>query len=128
MTDKIRIIGIPVDLGQILRGVDMGPSAVRYAGLADSLKKLGYDVSDFGNVRIPVRASITEDSDTGLLKALCKANKDIYKTAKESIEGGYMPIFLGGDHSLAIGTIGGITHNQRVGVIWIDAHGDFNTP
>lgn len=128
MTDKIRIIGIPVDLGQVLRGVDMGPSAVRYAGLADSLKKLGYEVNDFGNIRIPVRAAITEDGKDGTLEALCKANKKIYKAAKTSIEDGYMPIFLGGDHSLAIGTIGGITHNRRTGVIWIDAHGDFNTP
>jgi len=127
MADKIKIIGITVDLGQILRGVDMGPSAVRYAGLAGKLCKLGYDVTDYGNIEVPIRASL-QDGQDAILKALTDANEEIYKIAKEAVNEGYKPVFIGGDHSLSIGTIGGITHEKRCGVIWVDAHGDFNTP
>jgi len=127
MSEKIKIIGAPVDLGQVLRGVDMGSSAVRYAGLAEKLCKLGYKISDFGNIKNPVRASLAK-GEKGILEGLCKANTKIYRAAKAAVEEGYKPIFLGGDHSIAIGTIGGITCKKRTGVIWVDAHGDFNTP
>jgi arginase len=128
MIDKIRIIGIPIDLGQVLRGVDMGPGAVRYAGLTEKLRKLGYKVTDCGNIDVPVRASLDDEGEGIILDALTEANRKVYTAAENSVRSGEIPIFIGGDHSLAIGTIGGMTHYERRGIIWIDAHGDFNTP
>lgn len=125
---KIRLIGIPVDLGQVHRGVNMGPSAVRYAGLADKLRQLGYKVNDAGNIYVPVRESLLESGSEHILPAIREANEKIYEASSRAIEDGCIPIFLGGDHSIAIGTIGGITAHKRCGVVWIDAHGDFNTP
>lgn len=125
---KIRLIGIPVDLGQVHRGVNMGPSAVRYAGLADKLRQLGYTVNDAGNIYVPVRESLLESGSEHILPAIREANEKIYEASSKAIEDGCIPIFLGGDHSIAIGTIGGITAHKRCGVVWIDAHGDFNTP
>lgn len=128
MNGKIRLIGIPVDLGQVHRGVNMGPSAVRYAGLANRLRQLGYSVNDSGNINVPVRESLLETGHENILPALCAANELIYQAAKKAVEDDCIPIFMGGDHSIAIGTIGGITAHQKCGVIWIDAHGDFNNP
>jgi arginase len=125
MKGSIRIIGAPVDLGQSHRGVDMGPSAIRYAGLLSRLRELGYKVTDEGNIQVRVRDSLSEDS---LLKEITTACETAYQLARKAIEDNCKPIFLGGDHSISIGTIGGVSHNDAVGVIWIDAHGDFNTP
>jgi len=125
MKDKIKIIGIPTDLGQTHRGVDVGPSAIRYAGLAARLAQLGAIISDAGNIHVPVRESLNHED---LLPAIRKACETAYHAAKETISKGWLPIFLGGDHSIAIGTIGGMADNAPVGVIWVDAHGDFNTP
>jgi len=128
MDKKIRLIGIPMDLGQVHRGVNMGPSAVRYAGLANRLRQLGYLVNDIGNIQVPIRESLLEGGYENILPALQEASLLIYNAAKQAVENGCTPIFMGGDHSIAIGTIGGITAAGRCGVIWIDAHGDFNTP
>ena len=125
MRDKIKIIGIPTDLGQTHRGVDVGPSAIRYAGLASRLAQLGAVVSDAGNIHVPIRESLNQED---LLPAIRKACETAYHAAKETIVKDWLPIFLGGDHSIAIGTIGGMADNSPVGVIWVDAHGDFNTP
>ncbi len=125
MKGSIRIIGIPVDLGQSNRGVDMGPGAIRYAGLLLHLEKLGYQIKDEGNIEVPVRDSLVKGN---LLPEILKACDASYMAAVEVINKGCKPIFLGGDHSISIGTIGGITHSSPAGVIWIDAHGDFNTP
>lgn len=125
MKGSVRIIGIPVDLGQSHRGVDMGPSAIRYAGLLSRLRELGYTVTDEGNIQVPVRDSLSEDT---LVKEICKVCEIAYQKACRAIEENCKPIFLGGDHSISIGTIGGVSHHSTVGVIWIDAHGDFNTP
>ena len=125
MKGSIRIIGAPVDLGQSHRGVDMGPSAIRYAGLLSRLRELGYTVTDEGNIQVRVRDSLSEEN---LLKEITTACETTYQLARKAIEDNCKPIFLGGDHSISIGTIGGISHNDAVGVIWIDAHGDFNTP
>jgi arginase len=125
---NIRIIGIPLDLGQTHRGVNMGPSAVRYAGLSNRLRELGYTVNDIGNIQFPIRETLFEKGKEFILPALIKANESIYVEAKKAIQNNTLPIFLGGDHSIAIGTIGGITDNTQKGIIWIDAHGDFNTP
>ncbi|MFH2065418.1 MAG: arginase [Pseudomonadota bacterium] len=125
MKGSIRIIGAPVDLGQSHRGVDMGPSAIRYAGLLSRLRELGYNVTDEGNIQVRVRDSLSKDS---LLKEITTACETAYQLARKAIEDNCKPIFLGGDHSISIGTIGGVSHSDAVGVIWIDAHGDFNTP
>ncbi|RME54410.1 MAG: arginase [Caldilineae bacterium] len=133
----IRILGIPMDLGQARRGVDMGPSAVRYAGLYDRLKHLGHQVEDAGNVPVPGRdetavqaQSWTETDGGGLrhLPAVVAACEAIYRVAKECAATPEVPVFLGGDHSIAIGTVAGAASAGPVGLLWIDAHGDFNTP
>lgn len=125
MNKTIRIIGIPTDLGQSHRGVDVGPSAVRYAGLSDRLGRLGYSIEDVGNVQVPVRATLNREE---LLPAVRQACESAYRAGREALADYCSPIFLGGDHSIAMGTIGGISHEAAAGVIWVDAHGDFNTP
>jgi arginase len=124
MKGTIRIIGVPMDLGQSQRGVDMGPSAIRYAGLATHLRALGYQVRDDGNVHVPVRDTLDA---TALIPAITQACEFVYEAGKQAVESDSIPLFLGGDHSIAIGTIGGVSHRDPVGVLWIDAHGDFNT-
>ncbi len=133
----IRIVGIPMDLGQERRGVDMGPSAVRYAGLMERLQTLGYAVQDAGNIAVPDRDQPQvqmhewiETSCGGMrhLPEVVAACRRIYEVAKECATTPEIPIFLGGDHSVAIGTVGGTATAGPVGLIWIDAHGDFNTP
>ncbi|SEA56763.1 arginase [Desulfuromusa kysingii] len=124
----IRIIGVPIDLGQSQRGVDMGPSALRYAGLSARLKSLGYQLHDEGNLYVPVRDSVAEKNNGGFLEAVQHVCQSVYDAATEAIAAGDIPLFLGGDHSLAIGTIGGVSAQDRVGVIWVDAHGDANSP
>lgn len=125
---KIRLIGVPLDLGQSHRGVDMGPSAVRYAGLAARLAALGHEVHDCGNLPVPVRETLGTGGRQHYLAAITKVCKSAYQAAREAVENGWAPVFIGGDHSLAIGTIGGITEHEPAGVIYLDAHGDFNTP
>jgi arginase len=127
MPKIIQIIGVPMDLGQSNRGVDMGPSAVRYAGLAQGLANLGYTVIDSGNIVVPVKESLG-GSDSAMLSAICAACSDAYRAGMAACAQGHIPIFLGGDHSIAVGTVGGVTHVERAGIIWIDAHGDFNLP
>jgi len=128
MKKKIQIYGIPMDLGQHHRGVNMCPSALRYANLEDQIRHLGYQVNDMGNVDIPERETLIEAGRENVLPAMIKAGTQIYDASKRAIEEGCLPIFLGGDHSISMGTIGGVTHHASCGVIWIDAHGDFNTP
>lgn len=122
----VRIIGAPMDLGQSRRGVDMGPSAVRYAGLQAQLEKLSYNVLDMGNVRVP---NPEEHSAEGRrrLEAVAAACEAIYGMAHACLEEGDFGIYLGGDHSISIGTIAAAAHQEPLGVLWVDAHGDFNT-
>ncbi|ADC48585.1 arginase [Alkalihalophilus pseudofirmus OF4] len=125
---KIGVIGVPMDLGQNRRGVDMGPSAIRYAGLLSRLEALGHEVKDFGDITIERRTE--EEVSPGLknLSQVIKAN-DLLRMKVEAIEEeGYYPLVLGGDHSIAIGTLAGVTKDRKnLGVIWYDAHGDLNT-
>ncbi|MGI9536216.1 MAG: arginase [Desulfocapsaceae bacterium] len=124
----VRIIGIPIDLGQQHRGVDMGPVAIRYAGLSAALKKLGYHTQDVGNIDVPGHYTLTHRGFSDRLPPIRAACEDTYELARRAIRDGTIPIFLGGDHSASIGSIGGVTHDGECGLIWIDAHGDFNTP
>jgi arginase len=117
-----------MDLGQSRRGVDMGPSALRYAGLSHRLRKLGHAVEDVGNIPVPVRDTLPEAGGMFFLPSVIQACKLIYEQGQKAIADGCIPLFIGGDHSIAVGTVGGVTHNTPSGLLWIDAHGDFNTP
>lgn len=128
MSRDIRIIGVPLDLGQSKRGVDMGPAALRYAGLADKLAALGHRVLDAGNLEVPVRETVVAEAPQHYLPSIARICRATYAAAQEAIKAGETPIFLGGDHSLAIGSIGGVTAVRPCGLLWIDAHADFNTP
>ena len=132
MVKKISIIGVPMDFGQELRGVDMGPAAVRYTGLIPRLRSLGYKVVDKGDITIPVR-DCNADIGKGIekekyLKEITLICESVYKVGKEVVQKGYFPLFIGGDHSIAVGTVAAVTDDEPAGLIWIDAHGDFNTP
>lgn len=128
MIKPVRIIGMPMDLGQNHRGVDMGPSAIRYANLAGSLQTLGNTTFDSGDITIPGHYALASTSLEARLPLIRNACEQAYELGKKAIEAGELPIFLGGDHSASIGTVGGVTHDTDVGLIWIDAHGDSNTP
>jgi arginase len=128
------IIGVLMDLGADRRGVDMGPSAVRVAGLNERLQYLGYTVADAGNVAVrnPEMMKIS-DRQLKYLPEITLACLTLAAQVQSALEAGAVPIVLGGDHSIAIGTVSGLASfyrqkNQRVGVIWFDAHGDMNTP
>ncbi len=129
MALSIRLIGVPMDLGQDLRGVDVGPSALCYTGLTRRLRRLGHQVEDRGNLEVAVRGTL-HDGKKGLsfVPQIRETCQRIYEEGRQAIADGCLPIFMGGDHSIAIGTIGGVTHDGPAGVLWIDAHGDYNTP
>jgi len=126
MRKRVHIIGVPMDLGQSRRGVDMGPSALRYAGLA----ALGYEVVDGGNIPVPVPEEEVEEPNTRArhLKAVAATAQEIYRRARACREQNAFVLFLGGDHSISIGTVAAVSEGRDIGLIWIDAHGDFNTP
>jgi arginase len=127
----IAIIGTPVDLGAGRRGVDMGPSAIRYAGLKERLEALGHRVRDLGNIPVPLAEQIAQPADgerLRYLEPLIEINLALAEQVASVVAAGGFPLILGGDHSLSIGSIGGVARGRRIGVIWIDAHGDFNTP
>lgn len=133
MKKQISIIGVPMDLGQARRGVDMGPSAIRYAGIVERLQALGYDIKDRGDIEIG-RPDPAEDnpqqqkSHLKNLKEVSEANGKLSEWVSDVITNGRFPLVLGGDHSIAIGTLAGISqHFNNLGVIWYDAHGDLNT-
>ncbi len=130
--NPIRIIGVPMDLGQRRRGVDMGPSALRYAGLQERLSNLGWNVTDSGNIAVPVMEQVNRDADddrahnAAAIGAVCRT---LHHQVKHALAAGEIVITLGGDHSVALGTVSAaLTQPGKVGVLWIDAHGDFNTP
>ena len=125
---KIDIIGVPVDLGAGRRGVDMGPSAIRYAHLNQGLESLGYAVEDRGNVEVPIaeRCAITEPK-LKYLDCIVPMARRVAGAVATSIQAGSFPLVLGGDHSLSLGSIRGAARHKRLGVLWVDAHADFNT-
>jgi arginase len=131
---KIRVIGVPLDLGQSRRGVDMGPSAVRVAGLEARLEALGHKVEDDGNILVAIAEQKKEgDPKAKYLKEITATCTKHAELVLKTLEAGKVPIVLGGDHSVAAGTVAGVaefhrSQNQKVGLIWIDAHTDINTP
>ncbi len=132
MSDRetIAVIGAALDLGQGRRGVDMGPSAIRYAGLDDRLAGLGYRVLDWGNVETAVlEATELHDESARYLPEIKSACARIARLVGLALEQNAIPLVLGGDHSVALGTLGGLAKvHGPGGVLWIDAHGDLNTP
>jgi arginase len=126
----IAVIGAGLDLGQGRRGVDMGPSAIRYADLESRIRALGREVSDWGDVRAPVPEAIDAGpAHAHYLEAIKRACERVAVMVDEAVTGGFVPLVLGGDHSIAMGTLGGMARNCGAGgVLWIDAHGDLNTP
>lgn len=130
MNHHISIIGVPLDLGADRRGVDMGPSAIRYAGLIQRLEAIGYEVHNQEDILVyrPNHCQLDRDK-LKYLDEIERVNIELYKKMDEEISKGYFPLVLGGDHSIAIGTIAGtLQHQPKLGVIWFDAHGDINTP
>ncbi len=123
------IFGVPMDLGQDRRGVDMGPSAIRYARLQSALEELGYPVIDLGNAATPIPEMVEKKGELRHLAAVRSVCEEVAGRAEAMISEGLFPIFLGGDHSISIGTVSGIARSSgRTGVIWLDAHADFNVP
>jgi arginase len=129
----IRLI-VP-DLGASRRGVDMGPFAVRYTDLRERLERLGHTVEDLGNVAVPFREDAERGAQRGAryLGAITSVCRDVAVLTRTALEQGHFPMLLGGDHSLAAGSVAGAAafhaaRDERVGVIWIDAHADLNTP
>ncbi|RAL22099.1 arginase [Thermoflavimicrobium daqui] len=125
----ISIIGMPLDLGQGRRGVDMGPSAIRYATAQDELIKLGYEVEDLGDILTSSpESSVIEHQNLKYLKEVSLACEQLADSISKVVERDRFPLVFGGDHSIAIGTIAGVAkHYENLGVIWYDAHGDLNT-
>lgn len=128
---NIAIIGAPVDLGAGRRGVDMGPSAIRYAGLQEQLEALGLRVRDMGNIAVPLPEQIEEPrpgEKLRYLSPLVRVNQSLAQQVAGCVAEGAFPLVLGGDHSIAIGSVAGSSQRRRLGLLWVDAHADFNTP
>ncbi len=126
----IRLIGVPLDLGASRRGVDMGPSALRIAQLASALSATGHTVFDEGNLTVPQRESIRAGTELEVITEVCV---QLAARTAAAIRAGEFPLVLGGDHSLAAGSVAGAAtamaeRGQQLGVIWLDAHSDLNTP
>jgi len=134
MKSKVKIIGSPMDLGADRRGVDMGPSVVRIAGLSQKIKALGYQVEDLGNIPVKLAEMVTKNAiNAKYLDEIAEANEVLATQVSEILESDSLPVVLGGDHSIAIGSVSGVAgyykaKEQRIGIIWIDAHLDSNTP
>jgi arginase len=126
----VAVIGAALDLGAGRRGVDMGPSAIRYAGLDARLAELDYDYVDHGNVETPVAEAISvEDEQARFLPQIKATTRRIAQLVGHDTREGYLPVVLGGDHSVALGTLAGLREAHGPGgVLWIDAHGDLNSP
>jgi len=133
MDRTVRVLGVPMDLGADRRGVDMGPSAIRYGGLAETLEALGTPCADGGDITVP-RPEATDESgefDDGRAKFFeetAEVCADLAAAVADTLADGEFPLVLGGDHSVAIGTAAGLARGREAGILWFDAHGDFNVP
>jgi len=131
---KAKIIGVPMDLGAGRRGVDMGPSSIRIAGLNQALRRLNWEVEDAGNVDVRPPESLQRgNAKAQYLQEIAGVCKELAGKVKQALAEGAVPVILGGDHSIAIGSGAGVAayykeRNHRIGIIWLDAHTDINTP
>ncbi len=125
---QIDIIGVPIDLGADRRGVDMGPSAIRYAQLEKKLEALGYAVEDKGNIEVAIAETCAvTDPKLKYIDCIVPMVRRAAGAVATSVQAGHFSLVLGGDHSLALGSIRGAARVKNIGVIWVDAHADFNT-
>lgn len=130
---NIHLLGVPMDLGQGRRGVDMGPSAIRIAGATEKLRLLGHTIVDEGDIQVKnPELQKVKNPKLKYLSEIVRACTILSGKVEKILEGGSFPLVLGGDHSIAIGTIAGVSNyckkkNKKLGVIWVDAHGDMNT-
>ena len=130
----VRIIGAPTDYGQDRRGVDMGPSAIRYAGLSEALASAGADVVDAGDLTVPRAEERDPDArqpiegNAKFLQEIEEVTTALSDRVADSVAAGETPLVLGGDHSVAIGSLRGSARDAEIGAVWFDAHGDYNTP
>jgi arginase len=129
---RVDIVGVPMDLGASRRGVDMGPSAVRYAKLHQKLAGLGIEtIVDRGDLSVPIRESADSDDHAakflGVINVVCD---ELASLVEQAVKAGGLPIVLGGDHSIAMGTLAGLTraYGAPPGLVWVDAHADINSP
>jgi len=133
-TRHIHVLGVPLDLGASRRGVDMGPSAMRVAGMDSRLEALGHQVTDGGNIRVEIaETQVPGSRNAHYLDEITETCSRTAEAVVKTLEEGMTPLLLGGDHSLAAGSISGVAEfhrrqGQKIGVLWIDAHSDFNTP
>ncbi|HVC31896.1 MAG TPA: arginase [Chloroflexota bacterium] len=127
---RIEVVGVPLDLGAGLRGVDVGPSAMRHAGLVPRLRALGHEVADAGNLAAPVAESVEEGSPRArFAETVAAVCRELRVNVGASLRRAAMPLILGGDHSLAVGSLAGVLDQLPAArVLWLDAHGDLNTP
>lgn len=129
INNKISLIGVAMDLGAGTPGVSLGPEAIRYAGIENRLTAIGYEFEDLGDIRAKrPKVATTEGTNLKNLDEVARVNLELCQTVADVMAEGRFPIVLGGDHSIAIGTISGVMqHKKNLGVIWFDAHGDINT-
>jgi len=130
----IHIIGVPLDLGGGRRGVDMGPSALRIAGLGERIASLGYSVVDDGDLEVPIpETRHSGDPHKKYVADIASVCRNLYESARGVLDEGGLPLVLGGDHSLGAGSVAATAawaqaQSRKIGLIWVDAHGDMNTP
>ena len=125
---QIDLIGVPVDLGAGRRGVDMGPSAIRYASLQNKLEEMGNTIEDKGNIEVPIQEMCkVTDPKLKYIDCIIPMGRRVAGAVATSVQTGHFPLVLGGDHSLSVGSIRGAAKHRKLGVIWVDAHADFNT-
>ncbi|MDT3958947.1 arginase [Staphylococcus kloosii] len=129
---NINIIGAPSTFGQRKLGVNFGPDAIRYAGIVDRIRRIGYTIVDKGNIDVPeINLDKFNSEQEGLrnIDEIVQVSENLSNAVSESVQSGAFPLILGGDHSIAIGSISGISkHYENLGIIWYDAHGDLNVP
>jgi arginase len=134
MKKKVKIIGVPMDLGAGRRGVDMGPSAIRIAGINQAIAFQGFEVADAGNVHVHPPESMTATNPRAhYLKEISEASEELAQMVEAALSDDAIPVVLGGDHSIAIGSVAGVAayyrkQEQKIGIVWLDAHSDVNTP
>ncbi|MBW3660630.1 MAG: arginase [Gemmatimonadetes bacterium] len=132
--ETIHILGVPIDLGAGRRGVDMGPSALRIAGVRERLQRLGYEVVDLGDLPVRILESAEEgESHARFLTEIAEVNRRLAERVRGILEDGALPLVLGGDHSISIGSLAGASawanaDDEEIGLLWFDAHADMNTP
>lgn len=131
---KVRLIGVPLDLGSDYQGANLGPAAIRIAGLQEKIEELGHEVLDDGDLHVPSRKSLSVGvPNAKFFDTIARVATDLCEHVVVALSENAFPIVIGGDHAMAIGTIAGVSkffrqRGQKIGLIWIDAHADINTP